>query len=786
MSREVHKAAVLGAGTMGSRIAALFANVGIDCLLLDIPVEDAKGPARNGVVQKALKGLGKARIPAFFTADDARRIEAGNFADDLARLAEVDWIVEAVVENIEIKKDLLKKVDQHRREGTLVTTNTSGLPVGKLVEGLSNDFRKHWLGTHFFNPPRHMRLIEIIETPDTDPEVTRFVSRFCDERLGKIVVPAKDRPNFIANRLFLFSVMHTVKTMVEQGLTVEEVDTLTGPLIGRSRMATFRLADFTGVDVCLFVASNLYDLVPDDERRDVYQPPEFLRKMAKKGLIGDKAGAGFYKKDRKAPGGRLVLDLDSLEYREARKPDWPVLAEAKAIADTGDRVKFLVESEGPAGAFLRETVTSLLLYTAARIPEISDSIADVDQTMTGGFNWDLGLFELWDALGVEETAKRAAEAGLAPPPLVEVVLASPEESFYGEKDGERTYFDVGSGGHQPLADPPGVLRLASVRRGDNLIASNAGASLLNLGDGVACLEFHSKANSLDQDVLDMIAKSIEEVERNHEALVVGNEGEHFSVGANLMMLLGLSRAGKWDDVERAVANVQQLFLSFRDCAKPTVAAVFGQTLAGGCEVAMHCDRVRAAAETYMGLVEVGVGLIPGGGGCKELVRRSTEGFGVADNIVPPLQAVFETIGTAKVSGSAAEARQYKLLRNSDSVTMNRERLLADAKQTALGLAAMGYRPRPAPEILVGGRSVRAALEMGPYLMREAEWISDYDRHIGKKLAHVVAGGDLTQSSLVSEEYMLGLEREAFVSLCGEEKTQQRMEAILKTGKPPRN
>ena len=786
MSREVRKAAVLGAGTMGARIAAHFANVGIDCLLLDMPVKDAKGPARNGLVQKALKGLGKARIPAFFTPSDARRVEIGNFADDLAHLGEVDWIVEAVVENLDIKRDLLGKVDEHRREGSLITTNTSGLPVGKLAEGLSDDFRKHWLGTHFFNPPRHMRLIEVIETPDTDPEVTRFVRDFCDERLGKIVVPAKDRPNFIANRLFLFSVMHTTKTMVDQGLTVEEVDTLTGPLIGRSRMATFRLADFTGVDVCLFVASNLYDLVPDDERRDVYQPPEFLRKMTEKGLLGDKAGAGFYKKDRKAPGGRLVLDLDSLEYREVRKPAWPVLAEAKAIADTAERVKFLVQSDGPAGAFLRETLTSLLLYAAARIPEISDSIADVDTTMTGGFNWDLGLFELWDALGVEETAKRAAETGLALPPLVKAVLASPEKSFYGEKDGGRTYFDAASGGYQPLADPPGVLRLASVRRGGNVIASNAGASLLDLGDGAACLEFHSKANSLDQDVLEMIAKSIEQVEANYEALVIGNEGEHFSVGANLMMLLGLSRGGEWDKVEQAVANVQQLFLSLRDCSKPTVAAVFGQTLAGGCEVAMHCDHVRAAAETYMGLVEVGVGLIPAGGGCKELVRRSTAGFGVSDNIVPPLQAVFQTIGTAKVSGSAAEAKQRKLLRESDSVTMNRERLLADAKRTALGLAAVGYRPQPAPEILVGGRGAKAALEMGPYLMREAEWISDYDRHIGRKLAHVIAGGDLTEPSLVSEEYMLGLEREAFVSLCGEEKTQRRMEAILKTGKPLRN
>ena len=694
--------------------------------------------------------------------------------------------MEAVVENFEVKKSLLSKIDEYRSEGSLVTTNTSGLPVGKLAEGRSKDFQKHWLGTHFFNPPRQMRLVELIETSETDPKVTNFVSRFCDERLGKTVIPAKDRPNFIANRLFLFSVMQTVKTMVEQGLTVEEVDTLTGTLIGRSHMATFRLADFTGVDVCLLVASNLYSLVLDDEQRDVYKPPEFLCRMAIKGLVGDKAGAGFYKKDREASGGRLVLDLDSLEYREVRKPDWPILVEAKAIADIGERIKFLVQSTGPAGAFLRETLISLLIYAAARIPEISDNIRDVDATMTDGFNWDIGPFGLWDVLGVEETAKWAADKGVKLPPLVDAVLESPSKSFYTEKKGVGTAFSVVSGDHQIIKDRPGTLRVASVRSLGNILRSNAGASLLDLGDGVACLEFHSKVNSLDEGVLEMVAKSVEEVEASYEALVIGNEGKHFCVGANLMVLLELSRERKWKDIERTVTRVQKLFLSLRDCSKPTVAAVFGRTLAGGCEIAMHCDRVQAAAETYMGLVEVGVGLIPAGGGCKEFVRRSTEAFGVEDSVVHPLKSVFETIGSAKVSGSAVEAKQLNLLRANDVITMNRDRLLADAKQAALSLVVMGYRPQPPPEILVGGRGVRAALEMGPYLMREAEWISDYDLHIGKQLAYVVAGGNLSQPSLVSEEYLLGLERETFVSLCGEEKTQQRMEAVLKTGKPLRN
>ncbi len=786
MKREIRKAAVLGAGTMGSRIAAHLANAGIDCLLLDIPAEGGSPKARNAIVQKSLKALRKSRVPAFFTADVSKRLSVGNFDDDLARISEADWIIEAVVENFDIKRDLLQKVDQHRREGTLVTTNTSGLPVASLAEGLSDDFRRHWLGTHFFNPPRHMRLVEIIETPETDPEVSRFVSDFCDRRLGKVVVYANDRPNFIANRIFLFSVMHSLKTMLDQGLTVEQVDALSGPLIGRTRMATFRLADFTGIDVCLFVAGNLYGLVPDDEKREVYQPPEFLSQMVKKGIVGDKGGQGFYKRDKRVPGGRLVFDIESMDYREPRKPDWPILDEAKRIPSAGERIKFLVNSEGPVGDFLWETISELLLYTAARIPEITDDIAGVDTTMKSGFNWSLGIFEIWDQLGVEQTAERAKAAGKEIPPLVSDVLSSPGKSFYGEKGGARTYFDTNSSTRKTLTDALGTLRLSSVLRRGNVLRSNKGASLLALGDGIVCLEFHSKANSLDADVFSMIGEAVAEVEAKHDGLVVANEGENFSVGANLMMLLGLSREGKWQEVDKAIEGVQQLFLSLRNCSKPTVAAVFSRTLAGGCELAIHCGRVQAAAESYMGLVEVGVGLIPAGGGCKELLRRHTELLSVTDDLVAATRNVFQLIGMAKVSNSAAEARQWRLLRPVDSITMNRDRLIADAKQTALSLAAANYEPAPRPEVLVGGKGVRATLQLGLYLMHEAARISDYDRLVGRKLANVLAGGGLSQPSWVSEEYMLNLEREAFLSLCGEEKTQQRMEHILKTGKPLRN
>jgi 3-hydroxyacyl-CoA dehydrogenase len=787
MSFKVRKAAVLGAGAMGSRIAAHFANAGVDCLLLDLAAKGETEAVRNGIVAAAHKALLKSRPPALFTEATLDRVEIGNFDDHLARIAEADWIIEAVIENFDAKRKILARVNELRRPGTLITTNTSGLPVAKLAEGMSDDFRKHWLGTHFFNPPRHMRLVELIPTPDSDPRIVGFVDEFCNRRLGKVVVYAKDRPNFIANRIFLFSVMHTLRAMREHGLTIEEVDALTGPLVGRPRMATFRLADFTGIDVCLFVAETLHRLVPDDEKRDIYEPPVFLRKMVAQGMVGDKAGRGFYKKVSGKPGsGRLVLDLDTLEYRPARPPDIPELEQAGKTRDLSQRIKLLIDSPTPAGKFLWETLSELFLYTAARIPEVTDDILSIDTTMRSGFNWERGIFEIWNGLGVEETVERMRKEGRPTPPLVDAVLATPEKSFYHERDVLRTYFDLATRRHQPLVDPVGVVRLTSLHRLKKVLQSNSSADLLDLGDGVVCLEFHSKANSLDEGVFDLLRWTIDDLDANHRALVIGNDGVNFSVGANLAMLLSWCRAEDWKRIGQTIDDVQTLFRSLRDVSKPVVAAVFGQTLAGGCELALHCDHIQAAAETYMGLVEVGAGLIPAAGGCTELMRRHTAGLEAHRDLTPPTRAVFERIGMAKVSGSAAEARDAKLLRPADRITMNRDHLLADARQAAHQLASASYETTAQTEVLVGGRGVLAALDLELYLMHEARFISDYDRHIGHKLATVLAGGPLSQPGSVSEEYLLGLEKEAFLSLCGEKKTQDRMSHILETGKPLRN
>ena len=784
---EIRKAAVLGAGTMGSRIAAHLANAGVDCLLLDMPTPGAdSAQARNSIVQNAFKGLAKSRPPAYFSASTPGHIRVGNFQDDLERIGDADWIVEAIIEKTEPKQELLRKVDKLRRPDSIVTTNTSGLPVAKLAEGLSEDFRKHWLGTHFFNPPRHMRLMELISTPDTLPGVADFVEDFCDRRLGKVVVRAKDRPNFIGNRIFLFAMMHTVKVMQEHGLTIEEVDALTGPLIGRPRMATYRLADFTGLDICVYVATNLYELVPEDEKRDVYTAPDFMHQMLAKKMLGDKSGQGFYRRDKKAPGGRLVLDLETLDYREAKSPHWDSVAAASRFPEVTDRIGAMIQADDSAGKFLWETLSELFLYAAARIPEVCDDIGSLDTCLTSGFNWERGIFDIWNRLGVEATAKRMAADGKALPPLVERALESSSKSFYGEADGSRTQFDVASGEHVKVAEKLGVLRLETIRKSGGPVLSNPGASLWDMGDGVALLEFHSKANSLNEDVFAMMSDGLAETEKNFDALVIGNEGSFFSSGANLAMLLELAKSGKWDEMDATMACIQGLICAPRTCSKPVVAAVFGQTLAGGCEVAIRCDRIQAAGETYMGLVEVGVGLIPGGGGCVEMLRRHTAGLDEKDDITTATRDVFEMIGTAKVSSSATEAREWRYLQGSDGITMNRDRLLAEAKNRARGLATAGYEPPRPSEILVGGRGVKAALDLGLWMMRQAQYISDYDVEIGKRLGTVLAGGDLTQPSFVSEDYLIGLEREVFLSLAGEQKTQERIGHFLKTRRPLRN
>jgi len=784
---EISKAAVLGAGTMGSRIAAHLANAGVDCLLLDMATPGAETQqVRNSIVQKAFKGLAKSRPPAYFNSATPGRIRVGNFDDDLERIGDADWIVEAIIEKAEPKRALLAKVDQLRRPDSIVTTNTSGLPVANLAEGLSDSFRKHWLCTHFFNPPRHMRLMELVSTPDTLPGVADFVEDFCDRRLGKVVVRAKDRPNFIGNRIFLFAIMHTVKVMQEHGLTVEQVDAITGPLIGRPRMATFRLADFTGIDICVYVATNLHELVPEDEKRDVYTAPEFMHQMLAKKMLGDKSGQGFYRRDKKAPGGRLVLDLETLEYREIIKPHWDSVGVSSKLPDVADRIGAMIEADDAAGRFLWETLSELFLYAAARIPEVCDDILSLDTCLTSGFNWERGIFDIWSRIGVESTAKRMVAEGKALPALVERVLESDSKSFYGEAGGDRTQFDLASGEHVAVTETPGVLRLETIRKAGDPVRTNPGASLWDMGDGVALLEFHSKANSLNEDVFAMMAEGLEETEKNFDALVIGNEGSFFSSGANLAMLLELAKSGKWDEMDRTMARIQRLICAPRNCSKPVVAAVFGQTLAGGCEVAIRCDRIQAAAETYMGLVEVGVGLIPGGGGCVEMLRRHMLGLDETGDITTATRDVFEMIGTAKVSNSAAEARDWRYLQRFDGITMNRDRLLAETKNRARGLATAGYEPPRPSDILVGGRGVKATLDLGLWMMRQAQYISDYDVEIGKRLGTVLAGGDLTQPSFVSEDYLIGLEREVFLSLAGEQKTQDRIAHFLKTRKPLRN
>ncbi|MBI3667058.1 MAG: 3-hydroxyacyl-CoA dehydrogenase/enoyl-CoA hydratase family protein [Acidobacteria bacterium] len=795
MSRTVRKAAVLGAGTMGARIAAHLTNAGIDVLLLDIAperltdAEAAQGltleskPVRNRIVTQLFEAMQKSRPPALFVPAYSRRMRTGSFTDDLPKIAEADWIIEAVVENFEAKRALLTQVDRYRKPGTLVSSNTSGLPIASLSEGFSDDFRAHWMGTHFFNPPRQMRLMELIPTPQTRPEVVEFVRDFCDRRLGKVVVFAKDRPNFIANRIFMFFTLHLLKAMQSHGLTIEEMDALTGPLIGRPNTATFRLADFVGVDVCVFVSENLYRLVPEDEKRNMFLPPEFLKKMVERRWIGDKSGQGFFKKVKE---GRLVLDLNTFDYVPPRPLNLPGLEAARKIRDTGARIRHLVWSEDRAGRFLCETWSELLLYSAARIPEITDDILSVDATMRHGFNWELGLFEIWDRIGVRESVKRMEAEGKAMPPLVEQLLRSGADSFYRMEDGERSYFDLQTASHRPIPPQPGVTSLSALRERKAVLLSNPGASLLHLGEGVLCLEFHSKANSLDRDVLAMLGAAIDETEAHYEGLVIGNEGAHFSVGANLQYLLGLCRAGRWEDIRRAVESTQKAFLALRRCCKPVVAAVFGNTLAGGCELALHCARVQAHAETYMGQVETGVGLIPAAGGTKEMLLRWTAGLSPETDRLPSLKQAFETIALAKVSSSAVEAANLRYLRPDDPITMNRNRLLEDARQTALAMSSTGYVPPPPLPVPVAGRAGLADLKVGIYLMRQANYITDYDAKIAGRLAYVLSGGDLPTPAAASESYLLDLEREAFLGLCGEPKTQERMEYMLKNGRPLRN
>ncbi len=795
---QIKKAAVLGAGVMGAQIAAHLANAGIPCLLLDIapkelaPEEQAKGltlesrAVRNRIAQAGLDAATKAKPAAFFSPEAAGLIAAGNFEDDLPKLKDCDWIIEAIIENLEIKRSLYQKIEPHLHAQATVTSNTSGIPLASLAEGRSENFRKRFFGTHFFNPPRYLYLLEIIATPESNKDAVDFIADFCDRMLGKGIVHAKDTPGFIANRIGNFAMLDAIKVMRELGLSFEEVDALTGTVIGHAKSASFRTLDVVGLDTVYHVARNLYNSLPNDEKRETFKVPEFLEKMVERRLLGDKTKGGFFKK---VGDEILTLDTDKFEYRERQKPKFASLDAAKQIEKLEDRLKALVYAKDRAGEFLWRTTSETLIYAANRIPEIADNIIEVDNAMKWGFAHELGVFETWDALGVEESVDRMKEEGRAIPANVEKLLAGGHQSFYKTENGARFYYDFASGEYKPERLPAGVIILKSLKDQNKVIKKNSGASMIDLGDGVACVEFHSKMNALGQDQIGMIQYAIKEVEKNFAGLVVGNQGENFSAGANIMMILLAAQEGEWDELALAVRQFQNTTMSLRYSLKPVVVAPHHLTLGGGCEMVLHSDRAVAAAETYIGLVEVGVGLIPGGGGVKEMAVRASEAVEDLPSLdqFEVLKKNFEMTAMGKVATSAVEAKHWGLMRKQDRVVMNDKRVIEEAKQTVLTLAREGYvPPQPKQDVLVLGEAALTKFKLGMHMMRRGGYISDHDALIGLKIATVVSGGNLTRPTRVSEQYLLDLEREAFVSLCGTKATQERLAHMLKTGKPLRN
>jgi 3-hydroxyacyl-CoA dehydrogenase len=791
----IRKAAVLGAGTMGSRIAAHLANAGVPVLLLDLA--KSEGPP-SAIAQQALDGLKKSKPAAFFDPSFASRITPGNFEDDLAFLSGCDWVIEAVTENLEIKRALIDRIVPHLKPTAILTTNTSGLPVALISEKLPEHLRRRWFGTHFFNPPRYMRLLEIIPAPETDPGVMRAISEFSDLRLGKDVVLARDTPNFIANRIGTFMMLEAVRLMQAEDLTIEEVDALTGSAAGFPRTGTFRLADLVGLDVLAHVASNFARLRSASEAQ--MSLPPFIQTMLERRWLGDKTKQGFYRKTKDAEGKeqRLVLDWKTLEYQPASKPKLPSLEMAKNVDSLPERLNQLLSGDvkkDKGARFQWKLLTALWNYAADCLPEIADDAASVDRAMRAGFNWQMGPFEMWDAVGVRKTVERMHAAG-EPVSANAAGLLSIGETWY--RDRKRECFDPVSAAYKPVPRRHGVARVADFRASNGVVKQNPGASLVDLGDGVACIELHSKKNAIGEDIVRMVTETLRadsDAVRNFEAFVISGDSDNFSVGANLMQLLLSAQEEEWDEVDFAIRAFQRMTSVIKFCPRPVVAAPFGFCFGGGAEIALHAQRRQAYAETYIGLVETGVGLLPGGGGCKEMTLRAIDaaasvrdtGRSESVELLEALRKNFETVAMAKVSTSAVEAHRLGLLAVGDRITMNRDRLLLDAKHQAKDMAESGYAP-PAlrTEIPAPGENFLASLKLGVHLMRSAEYISEHDVKIANRVAHVMCGGPLTPGTPVSEQYFLDLEREAFLSLAGEKKTQERIAFTLKTGKPLRN
>jgi 3-hydroxyacyl-CoA dehydrogenase len=817
-TKQIRKVAVLGSGTMGSRIAAHITNAGLPVVLLDIvppgTAADADKAAKNKFVLAALDGLKKSKPATFYNLESARLITLGNFDDDLALIADCDWIIEVVAEDLEIKRKLLDKVQQHRRPGSIITSNTSGLPIAKIVEGMPEDLRRHWFGTHFFNPPRYMRLLEVIATPDSDASDIALIEHFCDQRLGKAIVHSHDTPNFIANRIGTFSMSNAIRLMQAQGLSIEEVDTLTGSALGWPKTGTFRLGDMVGVDVMAHVARNFSAQAAaiKDERAEVTLAP-FIGKMLENKWLGDKTKQGFYKKEGRDAEGRdlrHVLDWQTLDYKPSTRPKFQAIEIAKNVESTATRIAQLLHADvnkDKAAAFYWPMLTELFNYSANRVPEIADNIVEIDQAMKAGYNWELGPFEMFDAAGVRATTEKMRAGGAAVSANIERLLA------YGDKHEEanptwykddpsvpsgRLFFDSVTSSYQPVITAAGVTSLAVIKKANGVIKKNSGASVVDLGDGVAAIELHSKMNALGDDIVNLITQTLKpssEIVNNFEAFVITGDSANFSVGANLMQLLLGIQDEEWDEVEMAVRAFQNMTQAIKFCSRPVVVAPYGMCLGGGVEISLHGAARHPHAELYMGLVEAGVGLIPGGGGCKEMTIHSVEAGssirpdarGESVEIYEAVKKNFEIIAMAKVSTSAAEARSLGFLTPSDAITMNRERLLTDAKNKARAIADAGYSaPMPRTDIAAPGVSTLATLKLAVWTMNEAQFISDHDAKVANWVAYALCGGNVNPGTPVSEQYLLDLEREAFLSLCGEKKTQERIAFTLKTGKPLRN
>lgn len=800
MNRAVRKVAVLGSGIMGSRIACHFANIGVEVLLMDIvpkeldEKEKAKGlttedkQVRNRIVNQAFQATLKAKPASLYETSLASKVQLGNFDDDMSKISEVDWIIEVVVENLDIKKIVFEQVEKYRKPGTLITSNTSGIPIHMMAEGRSDDFKKHFCGTHFFNPPRYLRLLEIIPTKETDPEIINFLMHYGDLFLGKETVLCKDTPAFIANRIGIYAIMSGMHTVEKMGMTVGEVDKLTGPLIGRAKSATFRTMDVVGLDTTVKVSNNLYAGLPNDESKETFKLPSIVKELYDKKWWGDKTKQGYFKKTVDENGKKKILELDlkTFEYGDRTKGHFECVSKVKDIENVKDRIPILVNADDKAGEFYRATFYDMFKYCSFRIPEIADELYRIDKAVAAGFAWEIGPFETWDLLGVKDTAEKMEAAGHKPAGWVGEMIAAGHDSFYKFEKGKKLFYDIESKEYKVV---PGTERLIILDafKENNIVFKNAGSTLYDIGDGILNLEFHTKMNSISPEVVEGINTAIAKGEESFRGLVIGNESQQFSAGANLAMLFMYAGDQEYDEVDLMIRQFQSTMTRARFSNIPVVSAPSGLALGGGCELSLHCDAIQAHAETYIGLVEFGVGLIPGGGGTKEFVLRASDQYAEGDPELNVLQSAFMNIATAKVATSAEEARAMNILRPQDSITLNRSRLLADAKAKAIDLYEAGYtRPTERTDIKVHGRTSMAMFEAGVTGMLFGNYISEHDAKIAKKLAYIMSGGDLTSASLVSEQYLLDLEREAFLSLCAEPKTLERIHSILFKGKPLRN